>query len=819
MSLIQASGSRAFSVALSFVVIVLASMEDMSPKESNGLPSFARYLRILVVDHDTLPLMSTASRLKKYSFKVTTTALASVALSMIREQKDHYDLVMANISMPDKHRFSFLRVLHKNKIPVIFMSSEVNINVAKKALAEGACFFLQKPISLEDLKNVWQHVYRKVRNPRKDTHKPNCAKKIDKAGNVLRLPTGGIRIHEVGGVCRPTAVHDLCLDAQNTRSLRCKSGKVRRGEGNRQRELQCSHAEQQIATENHTKGAFGIKRPVDDKEEQEKAKKVRLNIEQTVSGSTNKDEEGKENKDCNGSSEDRRYRTIWTPELHLKFTAALRALGYQNARPKSILKWMNVPNITLRQVASHLQKYRKQVQEIQEAGTTRLPSLSRPYSWNSRNEFPPARKTSLICRPYEQGTSTFGVQGNPAQLMTPNSFTRFSDYRRQNPYSEHTVMSHNANHQSESLYDFYLRTHGKFQNLDQIIETNGFTLGAGMNEIERNQPLGLEEIMFKASERNLQSTNYMTPEFGSPYIPANTFQVLNASVSMNQAQNYCPEPTAPFNAQNQDHFSAEATRTAEVGLNQAQFYAPAPTTPINSQNQSHFSAEATRTTEVGMNQAQFYAPAPTTPINSQHQCHFSAEATRTTEVGMNQAQYYAPAPTTPINSQNQNHFSAEATGTTEVGMNQAQFYAPALTTPINSQNQNYFSADVMGTTEAGMNQPQYYTPAPTAPLYFQSQNHFSAEVTGTTDVLEVVPEQIPSVNATNAETFPSNFTGGSQELDAAAREAHPASSNNNQPMSEYDDLLKLLEEDPEKFNWFEPFDSAPNAGDANCCRE
>ncbi|KAM0986801.1 hypothetical protein EV1_011133 [Malus domestica] len=116
---------------------------------------------------------------------------------------------MANISMPDKHRFSFLRVLHKIKILVIFMSSEVNINVAKKALAEGACFFLQKPISLDDLKNVWQHVYRKVRNPRKDTHKPNCAKKIDEAVNALRPTTGGIRIHEVRGVCRPTAVHDL----------------------------------------------------------------------------------------------------------------------------------------------------------------------------------------------------------------------------------------------------------------------------------------------------------------------------------------------------------------------------------------------------------------------------------------------------------------------------------------------------------------------------------------------------------------------------------------------------------------------------------
>ncbi|CAN6727749.1 unnamed protein product [Malus baccata var. baccata] len=523
------SKSHTFSVALNLVLIVLISMEHMSPKKTNGLPSFAHDLQILVVDHDTLSLMSTAATLKKYSFKeclvlpyfakrlftqfelatfgsqmskfsfkkelslffttwlitlslvaplVTTTALASVALSMIREQKDHYDLVMANI----------------------IMSSEVNINVAKKALAEGACFFLQKPISLDDLKNVWQHVYRKVRNPRKDTHKPNCAKKIDEAGNVLRPPTGGIRIHEV-----------------HTRSLRCKSGKVRRGEGNRQRELQCSRAEQQIATENHTKGAFGIKRPVDDKEEQEKAKKVKLN-----------------------RKEWKIKIAMAAPKIEGAAPFGLRNF-ISNARPKSILKWMNVPNITLPQVASHLQKYRKQVQEIQEAGTTSLPSLSRPYSWNSRNEFPPARKTSLICRPYEQGTSTFGVQGNPAQLMTPNSFTRVSDYRSQNPYSEHRVMSHNTNHQSESLFDFYLRTHGKFQNLDEIIETNSFTLGAGMNEIEkRNHPLGLEETRFK------------------------------------------------------NNFSAEVTGTTEVSMNQAELYTLAPTTSINSHNQNPFFSQKSR---------------------------------------------------------------------------------------------------------------------------------------------------------------------------------------------------------------------------------
>ncbi|XP_070671521.1 two-component response regulator ORR21-like [Malus domestica] len=207
---------------------------------------------------------------------------------------------MANISMPDKDKFSLLQVLHKNEIPVIFMSSEVNIDVAKKALAEGACFFLQKPVSSEDLKNVWQHAYRKVRNPRKDTHKTKCGKKIHEAGGVLIPPTGGIRIHEVGGVSRLPTGRELCLDTQDTRD------------------------ERQIAAENYTQGALGINRPVDDKEDQEKAKKVKLNTEQDC------DEEGMENQDCDGSSKRKKWHPVWTTELHLKFTAAISALGDQS---------------------------------------------------------------------------------------------------------------------------------------------------------------------------------------------------------------------------------------------------------------------------------------------------------------------------------------------------------------------------------------------------------------------------------------------------------------------------------------------------------
>lgn len=43
------------------------------------------------------------------------------------------------------------------------ISAESKKNVIEEAMMKGACFFLKKPISPKNLKNVWQHVYRKTR--------------------------------------------------------------------------------------------------------------------------------------------------------------------------------------------------------------------------------------------------------------------------------------------------------------------------------------------------------------------------------------------------------------------------------------------------------------------------------------------------------------------------------------------------------------------------------------------------------------------------------------------------------------------------------
>ncbi|XP_056854093.1 putative two-component response regulator-like APRR6 [Raphanus sativus] len=59
-----------------------------------------------------------------------------------------------------------------------------------------------------------------------------------------------------------------------------------------------------------------------------------------------------------------RRKNVWTRDRHMKFLAAISILGEKESRPKPILEIMNDSNLSQRQVASHLQKYKFQVERI-----------------------------------------------------------------------------------------------------------------------------------------------------------------------------------------------------------------------------------------------------------------------------------------------------------------------------------------------------------------------------------------------------------------------------------------------------------------------
>ncbi|KAH6771506.1 hypothetical protein C2S52_016309 [Perilla frutescens var. hirtella] len=69
---------------------------------------------------------------------------------------------MVDIDMQEMDCFKFIKSVQLIKdLPIILISAESKKNVVEEAMMKGACFFLKKPISSKNLKNVWQHVYRK----------------------------------------------------------------------------------------------------------------------------------------------------------------------------------------------------------------------------------------------------------------------------------------------------------------------------------------------------------------------------------------------------------------------------------------------------------------------------------------------------------------------------------------------------------------------------------------------------------------------------------------------------------------------------------
>ncbi|ONK71190.1 uncharacterized protein A4U43_C04F5810 [Asparagus officinalis] len=119
-------------------------------------------LRVLVVDDDPTWLKILEKMLRKCSYDVTTCGLATVALSLLRERREKFDIVISDVNMPDMDGFKLLeQVGLEMDLPVIMMSVDGETSRVMKGVQHGACDYLLKPIRMKELRNIWQHVYRK----------------------------------------------------------------------------------------------------------------------------------------------------------------------------------------------------------------------------------------------------------------------------------------------------------------------------------------------------------------------------------------------------------------------------------------------------------------------------------------------------------------------------------------------------------------------------------------------------------------------------------------------------------------------------------
>ncbi|XP_019197965.1 PREDICTED: two-component response regulator ARR12-like [Ipomoea nil] len=134
---------------------------EMVEKE-NYSDNFPVGMRVLAVDDDPISLKLLECLLRKCQYHVTVTNQARMALEMLRENKDRFDLVISDVHMPDMDGFKLLELVGlEMDLPVIMLSANSDTSLVMKGVTHGACDYLVKPVRIEELRNVWQHVIRK----------------------------------------------------------------------------------------------------------------------------------------------------------------------------------------------------------------------------------------------------------------------------------------------------------------------------------------------------------------------------------------------------------------------------------------------------------------------------------------------------------------------------------------------------------------------------------------------------------------------------------------------------------------------------------
>ncbi|KAF8403372.1 hypothetical protein HHK36_011474 [Tetracentron sinense] len=124
-----------------------------------------RFLRVLLVENDDSTRHIVAALLRKCSYQVAAVADGLKAWEVLKEKHYNFDLVLTEVEMPSLSGITLLSKIMNNEIckniPVIMMSSNDSTGVVFKCMLNGAVDFLVKPVRKNELRNLWQHVWRK----------------------------------------------------------------------------------------------------------------------------------------------------------------------------------------------------------------------------------------------------------------------------------------------------------------------------------------------------------------------------------------------------------------------------------------------------------------------------------------------------------------------------------------------------------------------------------------------------------------------------------------------------------------------------------
>ncbi|CAL0319574.1 unnamed protein product [Lupinus luteus] len=139
-------------------------------KELKGLMRWEKFLpkmvlRVLLVEADDSTRQIIAALLRKCSYKVAAVPDGLKAWEILKGRPHSIDLILTEVDLPSISGYALLTLIGEHdickNIPVIMMSSQDSVSTVYKCMLRGAADYLVKPLRKNELRNLWQHVWRR----------------------------------------------------------------------------------------------------------------------------------------------------------------------------------------------------------------------------------------------------------------------------------------------------------------------------------------------------------------------------------------------------------------------------------------------------------------------------------------------------------------------------------------------------------------------------------------------------------------------------------------------------------------------------------
>ncbi|XP_072957427.1 two-component response regulator-like APRR2 [Typha angustifolia] len=380
-----------------------------SPDDMVMWKDFPKGLRVLLLDEDATSAAETKMKLEEMDYIVSLYCNNQEALEAISKKAGNFHVAVMEVTT-DNSQESFRFLEMARELPVIVISNVCCLNTMMKCIAIGAAEFLQKPLSEDKLRNIWQHVVHKALNTGENALSKSLKPIKEKVVSVLQHESeaaeGKSEItckSESMEKNHENAIENDRFDEPSTPQLNQGGRLLDNGESEERnncstekdsmedakdliqvRKLDNYKSKSVDNTCNNSVVAPSNKevlpsRPEDAtlEEEVNSAGSSRTDecsavkegshsnlhceciVESRVDDQKKKRSLPNSNSFSHGSrSNKKKTKVDWTPELHKRFVQAVEQLGIDQAIPSKILDLMKVEGLTRHNIASHLQKYR-----------------------------------------------------------------------------------------------------------------------------------------------------------------------------------------------------------------------------------------------------------------------------------------------------------------------------------------------------------------------------------------------------------------------------------------------------------------------------